>query len=113
MKSFALRTATKSFYVAYHLWLLFYPRTLLCDYSGGTCVRPLSDVTAHTHRIAVLKSLRDPRVLAVAALYTFLALLVYFSLASRAFSKQRRGQLSMATFWMVFPFIPGADPLMS
>ena len=112
MKHFGFRTATKSFYIAYHLWLLMYPHRLLCDYSGSTCVLRGMSATTHCCSIAVIKSLRDPRMLAVAALYSFLALLVYFALASRTLSRTRRGQLSMATFWMVFPFVPGCFDVM-
>ena len=36
VESFVFRALTKNLYVALHAWLLAFPRTLCCDWSGGT-----------------------------------------------------------------------------
>ena len=64
-------------------------------------------ITCRHNSIKLIKSVKDPRVLGIVLVYAAIAALVYYSLFSRRLSPSQRGELSAATFWLVFPFIPG------
>ena len=54
----------------------------------------------------MIRTLSDPRILGIAAVYIVVAALLFRSLFAGGSTKLRR-ETCMATMWMLLPFIPG------
>ena len=59
------------------------------------------------YSIALIKSAADIRNLGTLALFTGITTLIYKSAFDKRNSPKARGEICMATLWLIVPFIPG------
>ena len=91
MTEFLPRAMTKNFYVALHAWLLIFPKSLCCDWSGSA--------------IALVESVWDGRNLATAALYAAIGFLGYEVTLSKR-TQWFKAEMAFGLSLLVVPFLP-------
>eukprot|EP00049_Salpingoeca_infusionum_P026766 m.27817 g.27817 ORF g.27817 m.27817 type:complete len:648 (+) comp8977_c0_seq2:32-1975(+) len=96
IKNFTFRTLTKSLYAALHSWLLVFPRTLCCDWSGGA--------------IPNIKSLFDVRILAIFACFVAVVWLLFLAVAHR--NNLTRRELALPLAITIGSFLPASGLFM-